>query len=51
MTRYLVMRFEVDESCALTAEDLESLGDRIVAEQIDPDPPVLTFDGVEVVTD
>lgn len=48
MTRYLVLRFEVDEGATLTDEELLDLGDWIVAQQIDPDPPVLTFDGVEV---
>ena len=48
VTRYLVLRFEVDEGCTLSDADLADLGDRIVATQIDPDPPVITFDGVEV---
>lgn len=46
--RVLTLRFEVDEDCALSDGELEELGDRIVATQIDPDPPVLTFDGVDV---
>jgi hypothetical protein len=46
--RYLTIRFEVVDDCAMTDEELADLGDRIVAQQIDPDPPVLTFDGVEV---
>lgn len=46
--RVLTLRFEVDEDCALSDDELEELGDRIVATQIDPDPPVLTFDGVDV---
>lgn len=48
MTRLLVLYFEVDDHCDLSDSALEELGDRIVAQQIDPDPPVLTFDGVEV---
>lgn len=48
MTRYLVLRFEIEEGCSLSDDELVDLGDRIVAAQIDPDPPVLTFDGVEV---
>jgi hypothetical protein len=48
-TRVLVLRFEVQESCELTDGQLEDLAEQIVAQQIDPDPPVLTWDGSEVV--
>lgn len=48
MSRRLAIWFEVDEDATLTDAELRDLGDRIVAQQIDPDPPVLTFDGVEV---
>lgn len=48
MARQLVLVFDVDEACTLTTAELEDLGDRIVAQQVDPDPPVLTFDHVEV---
>lgn len=48
MSRYLSIHFEVSDDCTMTDQELADLGDRIVAEQIDPDPPVLTFDGVTV---
>lgn len=48
MSRFLVFRFEIDEGCDLDDDDLIELGDRIVATQIDPDPPVLTFQTVDV---
>lgn len=50
LTRRLTMTFTVGEDCTLTGQELQELGDRIVSEQIDPDPPVLTFDHVEVTT-
>lgn len=50
VVRQLVLVFDVDEDSPLTVVELEDLGDRIVAQQVDPDPPVLTFDHVDVLT-
>lgn len=49
VSRFLLLRFEVDERCTLTGDELLDLAERIVAEQVDPDPPVLTYDGADVV--
>jgi hypothetical protein len=44
MSRYLLLAFRVDDDCDLSDADLHDLAERIVAD-IDPDPPVLTWDG------
>lgn len=49
--RYLRLTFAVDERCDLTDDELVEVGERIVAEQVDPHPPVLTYDGAMVVED
>lgn len=45
--RFLLLRFEVTDP-AISDGDVEELAERMVAEQIDPDPPVLTWDGSEI---
>lgn len=47
MARYLTLRFEVTDP-AISDDDLAELAERMVAEQIDPDPPVLIWDGSEI---
>lgn len=51
MSRFLILRFEVDENAAITDDELHDLAERIVAQQIDPDPPILTWDGADVINE
>lgn len=46
MSRTLTIIFDVDDE-TISSSDLYELAERIVA-QIDPDPPVLTYHGVEI---
>lgn len=48
MSRRLAITFQVDDG--LTDQEVFELADRIVA-SIDPDPPVLTYEGSDIIND
>jgi hypothetical protein len=48
VSRRLSIVFSVDADCGMSDSELFELGEQIVAQQIDPDPPVLTFESIEI---